>query len=86
MWDVYCSNTDINVEKVVLIEPLDFKNGGFSIPSPNDLIPFNIFDMDFTMELTQVGELNDKIEQMVETDYVEPVSYTHLTLPTTVIV
>ena len=71
LWDVYCSNLDINVEKVVLIEPLDLKKGGFSIPSPNDLIPFNIFDMDMTMDLTQVGELNDKIEQMVETDYVE---------------
>tara|TARA_Y100000389_G_C17424900_1_gene498982 strand:+ start:642 stop:1544 length:903 start_codon:yes stop_codon:yes gene_type:complete len=71
LWDVYYSNPDINVEKVVLIEPLDLKKGGFSIPSPNELIPFNIFDMDMTMDFTQVGELNDKIEQMVETDYVE---------------
>jgi len=71
LWDVYYSNPDINVEKVVLIEPLDFKKGGFSILSLNKLIPFNIFDMDMTMDLAQVGELNDKIEQMVETDYVE---------------
>lgn len=71
LWDVYCSNPDINVEKVVLIEPLDLKKGGFSIPSPNVLIPFNVFDMDMTMDLTQVGELNDKIEQMLETDYLE---------------
>ena len=71
LWETYYSNQDINIEKVVLIEPLDLKKGGFSIPSPNDFIPFNLFNMDKSVDMGQIGELNDKIEEMLETDYVE---------------
>lgn len=77
LWDTYYSNPDINIEKVVLIEPLDLKKGVISVPSPNDLLPFDVnsifdkFNLDLTMDLSQIGDLNDRIEEIVETDYVE---------------
>lgn len=59
LWDVYQSNPEINIGKVVLIEPLDLRKAAISVPSTslNDAL---------TLE-----NINDKIEELVETNYLE---------------
>ena len=64
LWSAYSSNPNIGIGKIILIEPLDLRNGGFNIPSPTNYM----MDM---MDMMDISDINDKIEEIVETDYVE---------------
>lgn len=82
LWNLYNlqqdSKTVVTVNKIVLIEPLDLTKGGVTfnnvnpvkIPSPPDFMNQLKIPVDF-MKLTNINDLNSKIESVVETDYVE---------------
>lgn len=61
LWSAYSSNPNIRIGKIILIEPLDLRNGGFNIPSPPN----------YMMEMMEISDINDKIEEIIETDYME---------------
>ncbi len=64
LWSAYSSNPNIRIGKIILIEPLDLRNGWFNIPSP----PNYIMGM---MDMMEISDINDKIEEIIETDYME---------------
>tara|TARA_B100001094_G_scaffold94143_1_gene90041 strand:+ start:5457 stop:6404 length:948 start_codon:yes stop_codon:yes gene_type:complete len=64
LWSAYSSNPNIRIGKIILIEPLDLRNGWFNIPSP----PNYMMEM---MEISDINDINNKIEEIIETDYVE---------------
>lgn len=69
LWNTYSSNvTPGNIDKIILIEPLDLQKGNLPIA-----LPTNIFLEKITtnMEKLDLSELNDKIEEIVETNYIE---------------
>lgn len=75
LWNIYDviqkSDRNVKIDKIVLIEPLDFEiTSKFNV---KNYIPFSsLFDIfDFSKNNIEIGELNNKIEKIIETDYVE---------------
>lgn len=69
LWNTYSSNTKINIGKIILIEPLDLQKNRAGFPSPFNYINDKLNDLDF--DTISFNAINEKIEEMVETDYVE---------------
>ena len=71
LWNTYSSLTSEDVDKIILIEPLDLQKGMGS-GSGVKLLDFGFdFNINVDTEMLQLNKLNDKIEEIVETDYVE---------------
>lgn len=75
LWNTYSSSlTRVNIDKIILIEPLDLQKGrgmkSASILPSNFWDEFN-FNMEADMEMIQLDKLNDRIEEIIETDYME---------------
>ena len=71
LWNTYSSLTSEDVDKIILIEPLDLQKGVGS-ESGVKLLDFGFnFNMNIDTEMLQLNKLNDKIEEIVETDYLE---------------
>jgi hypothetical protein len=69
LWNTYSSGlSSVDIDKIVLIEPLDLQKGFSSVSSPTNGL-FEKFNAN--MELLNLDNINDKIEEIVETDYVE---------------
>jgi len=69
LWNTYSSTTTLgNVDKIILIEPLDLQKGILPISSTTNAL---LEQITAKMENLEISEINNKIEEIVETNYVE---------------
>ena len=72
LWNTYSSLTSEEVDKIILIEPLDLQKGvGSESGSGVKLLDFGDKFNFLDTEMLRLDKLNDKIEEIVETDYLE---------------
>lgn len=74
LWNTYSSLTHVDIDKIILIEPLDLQKGIRSPSLPSGGL-WDKFNLNISEKLMGIDKLNDKIEQIVETDYLELVKY-----------
>jgi len=69
LWNTYSSTDMANIDKIILIEPLDLQKGN-SVVSP---LTKNYFMrlLNINMDAIKLDNINDKIGEIVETDYIE---------------
>ena len=68
LWNTYSSDNNCPVNTIVLIEPLDLQKGRPSLYNPTDTL---IKKFNENLDTMKINNLNDKIEEIVETDYME---------------
>lgn len=70
LWDTYSSFTQGGIDKIILIEPLDLQSRGVGVSLPYNNF-FDKFNVNFEVDMLQIDKINDMIEGVVETNYLD---------------